>query len=98
MRTLGVYAAANATFAVISPYSQSVLQAYTAGVNAYIAGMNDGTYSRPLEFALLGGYKAEPWAPADSLVWCVVRAARLRVCLCVRPAATASHCAPAGPS
>lgn len=69
MRTLGVYAAANATYAVLSPSSQAALIAYTAGVNAYITGMNGDSFPRPLEFALLGGYKAEPWTPTDSLVW-----------------------------
>ena len=47
------------------------LEAYAAGVNAFLA-----TRSGPLppEFLILGHAELEPWRPADSLVWLRVMA------------------------
>ena len=45
-------------------FDASVMQAYTAGVNAYVAGLDPPNY--PIEFKLLG-YKPEPWTPEKSL-------------------------------
>lgn len=65
MRTLGLYRAAEAQVLAASPALESVLNAYSAGVNAYI-GAHEGAW--PPEFYLLG-YRPEAWRPADSLVW-----------------------------
>jgi penicillin G amidase len=65
MRVLGLYRAAETAFAKLSPAAQRGIEAYSAGVNAYLA--NHGLMSPP-EFELLR-FKPEPWKPADTLVW-----------------------------
>ena len=65
MRTLGLYRSAEAQVLAASPALKSVLNAYSAGVNAFI-GAHEGAW--PPEFHLLG-YRPEAWRPADSLVW-----------------------------
>ena len=65
MRTLGLYRVAEANVAALSAPARAALDAYTAGVNAFIAGRPGAL---PPEFILLR-YAPEPWKPADSLVW-----------------------------
>jgi penicillin amidase len=65
MRGLGLYRAAEANLALLAPEVHALLEAYAAGVNAFIAAP-DGPW--PPEFHLLR-YEPEPWRPADSLVW-----------------------------
>ncbi len=64
MRTLGLRRAAETDYAILPPDTQATLQAYTRGVNAWIA--QRGRFAAP-EFLLLGAPK--PWAPVDSLLW-----------------------------
>ncbi len=73
MRTLGLYAVAEASFDRLTPEVRSAIEAYTAGVNAYIETAK-GAW--PLEFNLLF-YEPEPWKPADSLVWSRLMAIQL---------------------
>ncbi len=63
-RTLGYYRAAQSDYAVLSERSRMALDAYAAGVNAWLA---EG-HTLPPEFLLLG-VTPEPWRPVDSLVW-----------------------------
>ena len=50
-----------------SPDTQSILEAFTAGINAYIASrLAPEGAGLPLEFQL-AGFKPEPWKPADCL-------------------------------
>jgi len=72
MRTLGLYAMAKQQVEDASPQLKQVLDAYSAGVNAFLA--QGGTL--PPEFQLLR-YKPEPWTPADSLVWGRIMALQL---------------------
>jgi len=65
MRGLGLYRLAERQWSQLSPELQSVLTAYAAGVNAFIA--QDGRVMPP-EFHLLR-FTPESWKPADSLVW-----------------------------
>jgi penicillin G amidase len=65
MRTLGLYRAAAAQIAGLSPELRAVLEAYAAGVNAFLATRRGAL---PPEYYLLGA-RPEPWQPADSLVW-----------------------------
>jgi penicillin G amidase len=65
MRTLGLYRAAQAQFAVLSPEVQQALAAYADGVNAFLATRKGAL---PPEYYLLDT-NPEPWRPADSLVW-----------------------------
>lgn len=61
-RRMGIAYAAEQAVAQINenPTSKMVLEQYTAGVNAYINSLNDG--SLPLEYKLLN-YKPELWSP-----------------------------------
>ena len=72
MRTLGVYAAANASAHALSPGGQAKLQSYADGVNAYLGSKP----TLPIEFRLLG-VTPLPWKPADSIVWAKLMALSL---------------------
>ncbi len=66
-RTIGLARIASAAAAAreqANGTDETVIRAYTAGVNAYIAGLDPPDY--PLEFKLLG-YKPELWTPTKSL-------------------------------
>ena len=65
MRTLGLHRAAEASLDHLRPDTRALLEAYAAGVNAYLA-----TRKGPLppEFLILD-YEPLPWDPVDSLVW-----------------------------
>jgi penicillin amidase len=65
IRTLGFERAARASLAHLRPDTVALLEAYAAGVNAWLASR---TGPLPLEFLILG-YQPEPWTPLDSLVW-----------------------------
>src|SRR4030095_2532163 len=65
MRILGLYRLPQATLANIPNEMRVTLEAYAAGVNAFL-DTHDGAL--PPEFAVLG-YSPERWQPADSLVW-----------------------------
>jgi penicillin G amidase len=68
MRTLGLRRAAERDLAQTGPETRSILEAYAAGVNAFV----DSHRSRlPLEFAILGIDPA-PWTPLDTLTWAQV--------------------------
>ncbi len=56
-----------AEYASYSPDTQQILEAFTAGVNAYIRrGMTPGGPGLPLEFQL-AGFSPEAWKPEDCL-------------------------------
>jgi penicillin G amidase len=63
VRTLGLGRAASASLAALDPDSRALLEAYAAGVNAYIASHRDAL---PLEFRMLR-YEPRPWQPADTI-------------------------------
>lgn len=65
-RTLTLRQAAERSWTVYTPETRAVLEAYAAGVNAYISGAA-GFGKLPVEFTILG-YKPEPWTPVDSIV------------------------------
>lgn len=65
MRTLGLYRLAERSAAALGPDERGAMEAYAAGVNAYL---DSGLLPSAPEFALLA-YAPEPWRPADSLVW-----------------------------
>ncbi|QYJ15141.1 Penicillin acylase 2 proenzyme [Rubrobacter xylanophilus DSM 9941] len=64
LRTFGFYRAARSAYRSLGPEGRAAVDAYVAGVNAYLR-TDPGL---PLEFRLLG-YEPEPWRPADVLVW-----------------------------
>ena len=75
MRTLGIHRLAEASFAGLAPETQAALEAYAAGVNAFLAARRGAL---PPEFILLN-VEPEPWRPADSLVWGKLMAMQLSV-------------------
>ncbi|WP_214109316.1 penicillin acylase family protein [Acrocarpospora catenulata] len=81
VRTLGWRRVAEREFALLDPEAQRGLEAYAAGVNAWL-DQNDGFADRSLEYAVLkltnGAYRPEPWTPADSLAWMKAMAWDLR--------------------
>jgi len=64
-RTFGLSHVVDAEVAQASPQSKRLLEAYAAGVNAYISSL--GPKQLPPEFQILG-YTPRPWTPADSLI------------------------------
>jgi penicillin G amidase len=61
--TVGFMRAAEKNYRLLSPESKKLLEAYSAGVNAYI---EENSRRLSPEFTLLG-YKPEPWTSLDSL-------------------------------
>jgi penicillin amidase len=64
LRTLGMRRAAEANFRNLDAETQSLLESYAAGVNAYL----ESQPVLPIEFWMMG-VSPEPWTPADSLGW-----------------------------
>ncbi len=64
-RRLGFAKTVEDSIQYIDPTLRSALESYTAGVNAYIATLNDQTL--PVEFRILQ-YKPKEWKPSDSLI------------------------------
>src|SRR5271166_817183 len=73
MRVLGLYRAAEAEIPFLSATVRRGLEAYAAGVNAFLASRRGALAP---EFLLLR-FGPEPWRPADSLVWGKLMAVRL---------------------
>ena len=71
LRNFGFHDLAQQTYNKMDAETQAVLDAYTEGVNAYIAERKPAKLG--LEFALLGlqgnRWEIEPWTQADSLAW-----------------------------
>jgi len=70
LRALGVRRAAAAQWARTGARARAVVEAYTAGINAFL---RDGLRARPPEFVVLGLHP-EPWTPEDSLAWAIMMA------------------------
>lgn len=64
LRTWGFYEAAKSAYARLYPEEKRAVDAYVAGINAYLASRPP----LPLEFRLLG-FRPEPWTGPDVLVW-----------------------------
>lgn len=69
MRTLGIARTAERIAARIDPETRASLEAYAAGVNAYLAAKP----VLPIEFTALR-VTPEPWQPADTVSWLLVMA------------------------
>jgi penicillin amidase len=72
LRTVGWHALAEQEYAQANAESRTLLDAYAAGVNAYLSGRSAADIS--LEYSVLGltglsNYTPEPWTPADTLAW-----------------------------
>jgi penicillin amidase len=71
LRTLGFARIAQQEWESMDESSRAILQSYTDGVNAYLAGRQESGLS--LEYSVLGllnaEYQVEPWKPVESLAW-----------------------------
>jgi penicillin G amidase len=71
LRTLGWRVTAEREYTELDSESKSIIDSYTAGVNAYLK--DHDTTALSLEYAILGllspDYKIEPWTPVNSLTW-----------------------------
>lgn len=80
IRTMGWRQVAEAELALLSEETIAALEAYAAGVNAYLQDRSPTQLS--LEYAVLGlqngDYEIEPWQPADSVAWLKAMAWDLR--------------------
>ncbi|MEP7088928.1 MAG: penicillin acylase family protein [Nocardioidaceae bacterium] len=80
IRTMGWRRVAEQELSRLSPATQSYLQAYSDGVNAYLHEHSPSQIS--LEYTLLGltglDYRVEDWSPADSVSWLKAMAWDLR--------------------
>ncbi len=65
LRTIGLRRSAEAHLGALSPRAREILEAYTAGVNAYLAHAGGRL---PLEFILLR-FRPEQWTPTDTLAY-----------------------------
>ncbi|WP_140627490.1 penicillin acylase family protein [Methylibium rhizosphaerae] len=70
LRALGVQRAAAAQWANVKGEERSGMEAYAAGINAYL---REHLRARPPEFLLLG-LEPEQWTPQDSMAWAVMMA------------------------
>ncbi len=71
LRTLGIYRQAQAIVRELDPEARSLLDAYCAGVNAYLDGHHD---LAPVEFLLLRAARPGHWVPADVAAWILIMA------------------------
>ena len=80
VRTMGWRRVAEQELALLEPETRAALQAYAAGVNAYLADRAPSEIA--LEYTLLGlagsSYRPVDWVPADSLAWLKAMAWDLR--------------------
>ena len=70
LRALGVRRAAAAQWQHASAESRRLIEAYGAGINAFL---RDHLRARPPEFLILG-IQPSPWQPVDTLAWSVMMA------------------------
>jgi penicillin amidase len=71
MRGLGIYRRAGESLNALSPAIRGIIEAYAAGVNAWL-NRDDQQFGLELTLVKLlsgGRYRPEAWRPADSLVW-----------------------------
>ena len=82
IRTLGWRRAAQLDLDALTPNSQRMLEAYAAGVNAYILQYAEQPARLGLEFRVLGligrNIPIEPWVPLNTATWAKVMAWDLR--------------------
>ena len=71
MRGLGLYRRATESLNALSPAMRAMIDAYAAGVNAWIGGDSQqfGLELTMIKLFSGGAYRPEPWRAADSLVW-----------------------------
>lgn len=71
LRTIGIARTAQSIYQNLDPDHRDLLDAYAAGVNAYLSKRGGPL---PPEFFLTRAPKPEPWTPADSIGWSLMMA------------------------
>ncbi len=72
LRTVGWHRIAEEEYGQLDDTTRAVLDAYTAGINAYLNGRSPLAIHNAYAVLALTGYapaSIEPWTPADSLAW-----------------------------
>lgn len=85
VRTLGWEQVAQASYAKLQPSTKQYLEAYSEGVNDYLA-QHPGGSSLSIEYTLIGApllgmvqnYRPAPWTPVDTVAWLEAMAWDLR--------------------
>lgn len=77
MRRLGLYEAASASVASLDGETRAALEAYSAGVNAWIATVNAGALGRGAPEFFLFSPEIAPWRPTDTVAMGKLMALRL---------------------
>ncbi|WP_166134080.1 penicillin acylase family protein [Nocardioides ochotonae] len=80
VRTMGWRRVAERELALVAPETREALEAYAAGVNAYLAQHSPSQIAVEYTVLRLGGlsYRPEEWTPVDSLAWLKAMAWDLR--------------------
>ena len=77
LRRLGLHGAAQQSVSAQSARGRAALEAYSAGVNAWLAQVNQGALGRGAPEFFLFGNEIRPWQPADSIAIVKLMALRL---------------------
>ncbi|PJF25950.1 MAG: hypothetical protein CUN53_10175, partial [Phototrophicales bacterium] len=71
LKTVGLYRAAERDYTLLGDEGKALMDAFTAGVNAYIS--RRAADDLAMEYRLLGltgvSISVQPWSPADSIAW-----------------------------
>ena len=80
LRTLGWHDVAVAQLAAATPEDREIMDAYSEGVNAYLATQSpaDLSYEYTILELMNHSYDPEPWDPVDTLTWGIAMAWDLR--------------------
>ncbi|CAM3445606.1 penicillin acylase family protein [Nocardioides dubius] len=80
VRTMGWRRVAERELTLLKPETRAALEAYAAGVNAWMADRSPSQMSVEYSLLRLDGldYEPEPWTPVDSLAWLKAMAWDLR--------------------
>ncbi|MCO6382138.1 penicillin acylase family protein [Oceanicola sp. 502str15] len=67
LRRFGLYEAASASVSSLDAETRAALEAYSAGINAWIATVNEGALGRGAPEFFLFSREIAPWRPADTV-------------------------------
>ncbi|SIN91872.1 penicillin acylase family protein [Vannielia litorea] len=77
LRRFGLYEAASASVSSLDAETRAMLEAYSAGVNAWIATVNEGALGRGAPEFFLFSREIAPWRPADTVAMGKIMALQL---------------------
>ncbi len=77
LRRFGLYEAASASVSSLDAETRAALEAYSAGINAWIATVNEGALGRGAPEFFLFSRQIAPWRPADTVAMGKIMALQL---------------------